>query len=81
MSESVEVLEITDTSISTETLSELKDIVAAAPSLLEATTKTKRQLEDDDGGDERSAKKICAELEDIEAEESMVSWLEVVLMV
>lgn len=76
MSESVEVLEITDTSITTEALSELKDIVAAAPPLLETTTKTKRQLEDDDDGDgeERAAKKICTEIEDdVEGEEEEVT--------
>jgi hypothetical protein len=73
MSESVEVLEITDTSITVEALSELKDIVAAAPSLLAPTTKTKRQLEDDGDDEERSAKKICAEIEVIDEAELTVS--------
>lgn len=77
MSDSVEVLEITDTSITTEALSELKEIVSAAPSLLEATTKTKRQLEDDDDLEERSAKKICADIEDVEEEEVTVSYRKV----
>lgn len=49
MSESLETVEITDTSISLDALCELKDIseVAATPSLeMEMETKTKRQLSD-----------------------------------
>jgi hypothetical protein len=66
MSESMEVLEITDTSLAVDVLSDLKEkeIVAESPEIIEATTKTKRQLEDDgDVDDERSAKKVCSEVE------------------
>lgn len=73
MSESVDVLEITDSSIVHETLLEIKEIDTTAPSLLETTTKTKRQLEDDDDCEERSAKKICAEAEGIVEDDVTVS--------
>lgn len=60
-------MEITDTSFTDDVLSELKDseIVTATPAIIETTTNTKRQLEDDGDVDEneRSAKKVCSEAE------------------
>lgn len=70
MSESI--LEITDTSLTDDVLSELKDneIVTATPAIIETTINTKRQLEDDDEN-ERSAKKVCSsEVEGEEVSES-----------
>lgn len=58
MSESLEIVEITDSSIITDTTPELKDS-------LQNATKTKRQLDtSDELFDEQPLKKICTELED-----------------
>lgn len=80
MSESIEILEITDTSINIEaiapslmeeTLNEIKD-EPAPPLELETTTKTKRQLSESEDLD-RSPKKIRTDVEDEMNAEVIVS--------
>lgn len=66
MSESIEIVEITDSSIASGVLSELKDISDAPPlelSLESTTTNAKRLLSDSED-DPRSPKKIRTDEED-----------------
>lgn len=71
MSESLEIVEITDSSINIETSPELK-----SSSALQNTTKTKRQLEDSDELlNDRLSKKICTKLEESVQITPIVSFL------
>lgn len=67
MSDSLEILEITDSSICI-----VSPEVENAGNISPNTTKTKRQLSDTDV-DERSAKKICTAIEDKVVAELIVS--------
>jgi hypothetical protein len=66
MSDSLEIVEITDTSINPEAFAELPDKSAS----LEITTKTKRQLSD---LEDRTAKKHCTEIDEKVTTETIVS--------
>lgn len=75
MSESIEIVEITDGSIASDVLSELKDISDDPPlglSLESTTTNAKRLLSDSDA-DPRSPKKIRIDDEDKTEPEVAVS--------
>lgn len=69
MSDSLEIVEITDSSILPDAFVELDDKLPE----LDFTTKTKRPLSEPNLDDERSAKKICAEIDDRIADETNVS--------
>jgi hypothetical protein len=69
LSESLEIVEITDSSIHPDALAELDEKLPE----LDFTTKTKRPLSEPNLDDERSAKKICTEIEDKIADEAIVS--------
>lgn len=69
MSESLEIVEITDTSILPDGPAGLDEKLPE----LEITTKTKRPLSEPDLDEERSAKKICSEIDDQLADETLVS--------
>lgn len=70
MSDTVEIVEITDSSINPLSL-ELDDVTAA----LQNATKTKRQLSlsDTELDDERSLKKMCTDIEDPVAPELLIT--------
>lgn len=67
MSESIEIVEITDSSIASGVLSELKDISDAPPLELnlESTTTNVKRLLSDSESDPRSPKKLRIDEEDI----------------
>lgn len=68
MSDTIEIVEITDSSINPISL-ELDDVNAS----LQNTTKAKRQLSDTELDDERTSKKICTDPEDIVAPELLIT--------
>lgn len=68
MSDTLEIVEITDSSICVVS----PELEITSGEALQSTTKTKRQLSDTDL-DERSPKKICTDIEDKVVAELIVS--------